>query len=70
MPAFADNVGDADLQLLIRNALEKLPEDSIVKIKIHGDVHKDSLSAVTAASLRSLSPPTMNVIAVLVDHRR
>jgi DNA repair exonuclease SbcCD nuclease subunit len=66
----ADNLGDADLQLLIRNTLEKLPEDSVVKIKIHGDVHKDSLSAVTAASLRSLSPPTMNVGVVLADHGR
>jgi DNA repair exonuclease SbcCD nuclease subunit len=66
----ADNLGDADLQLLIRHALEPLPEDSVVKIKIHGDVHKDSLSAVTAASLRSLAPPTMNVSAVLVDHKR
>jgi exonuclease SbcD len=66
----ADNLGDADLQLLIRNTLEKLPEDSVVKIKIHGDVHKDSYSAVTAASLRSLSPPTMNVGVVLADHGR
>jgi hypothetical protein len=63
-------LGDADLQLLIRNTLEKLHEDSVVKIKIYGEVHKDSLSAVTAASLRSLAPPTMNVSAVLVDHRR
>jgi DNA repair exonuclease SbcCD nuclease subunit len=66
----ADSLGDVELSLLIRNTLEKLPEDSIVKIKLYGEVHKDSLSGVTAASLRSLAPPTMNVIAVLFDNRR
>lgn len=66
----AGNLGDAELRSLIRNTLEKLPEDSVVKVKIYGEVHNDSLSAVTAATLRSLAPPTMNVSAVLVDHKR
>jgi hypothetical protein len=66
----AGNLGDVELRSLIRNTLEKLPEDSVVKVKIHGEVHNDSLSAVTAATLRSLAPPTMNVSAVLFDNGR
>ncbi len=55
------------LESRIRRNLECLPRDSVVKIKIHGHLSSDLLKLVSAKSLRSLAPATMNVTTALVD---
>jgi len=59
----------AELKSWILKNLEAFPQDSVVKIRIHGKLGEDSLKVVSAASLRSLVPPTMNVDVVLADYR-
>ena len=49
-----------ELKSWIRARLEALPEDSIVKLKIHGKISRDAERVLRAAALRSLAPPTMN----------
>ncbi|MCK4765960.1 MAG: metallophosphoesterase [Candidatus Aminicenantes bacterium] len=51
----------AELESGIKNILEKLPADSIVKLKIIDKVEEEALPVLRAASLRSIAPPTMNV---------
>jgi exonuclease SbcD len=51
----------AGLKSWLTEKLEPLPRDSVVKIRIHGNLSADSLKVVNAASLRSLTPPAMNV---------
>jgi len=45
----------------ITAALEELPGDAVVKIRIHGGLRPTETEALGAANLRSLTPPTMNV---------
>jgi exonuclease SbcD len=49
------------LEHIIRQTLEKLDPDSIVKIHLQGQVGEDALSVLRAESLRSLYPSQMNV---------
>ena len=58
-----------ELKSLIEDTLKKLPEDSVVKIRISGNIDENSAAVVTAKSLRSLAPQTMNINAILVDHK-
>jgi DNA repair exonuclease SbcCD nuclease subunit len=50
-----------DIESSLRKALEKLPPDGVVSIKIHGRLTKKELDVLSAPSLRSIAPPTMNV---------
>jgi DNA repair exonuclease SbcCD nuclease subunit len=57
----------AQLRSWIKHNLEGLPQDSVVKLKIHGKLSPDLLNIVSANSLRSLVPATMNVTTSLAD---
>jgi len=57
----------AQLESWIKRNLECLPRDSVVRIKIHGNLSPDLLKLVSAKSLRSLAPATMNITTALVD---
>jgi exonuclease SbcD len=56
----ADNIRQ-DFGSALKKRLDKLPADGIVSLRIRGKVGKDALSVLSAASLRSLTPSTMNV---------
>jgi hypothetical protein len=58
---------NAELRSWIGTRLSLLPEDSIVKLKIHGSVSQQAMPVLNAASLRALAPPTMNIDAVFLD---
>ncbi|MFH1134871.1 MAG: metallophosphoesterase [Pseudomonadota bacterium] len=45
----------------LRAALSDLPGDGVVKIKVEGRPKPETLAVLSAASLRRLAPPTMNV---------
>ena len=53
-----------ELGAWLKNSLEQLPPDSVVKLKIHGEVTADVMNVLRAPSLRSLAPGTMNIAAV------
>jgi hypothetical protein len=63
----ATDLTAAQLESWLKENLECLPQDSVVKIKIQGNIAPDLLRIVSAASLRSLAPGTMNVTTALVD---
>lgn len=63
----ATDLTAAQLELWLQENLECLPQDSVVKIKIHGNISPELLKIISASSLRSLAPTTMNVTTSLVD---
>jgi len=63
--------GDMDVAKLrsyLESTIGELPEDGIVKLKIHGRVSQEAMTVLRAASLRSLAPPTMNIDAAFQDY--
>ncbi len=63
----ASSKNNAELRSWIETRLTVLPEDSIVKLKIHDTVSQQAMEVLSAAALRALAPPTMNINAVFVD---
>ena len=53
----------AELEAWIKNSLAELPRDSVVKLKIHGVVTDETMQVLSAPTLRSLAPHTMNISA-------
>jgi DNA repair exonuclease SbcCD nuclease subunit len=51
----------------LKKALERLPPDGVVSLKIRGRLTKTELDVLSAPSLRSIAPPTMNVSVVFKD---
>ncbi len=50
-----------ELRSRIEGKIAELPEDAIVKLKIHGRISQDAMAVLQAAPLRSIAPPTMNI---------
>jgi DNA repair exonuclease SbcCD nuclease subunit len=59
-----------ELKTWITHHFEKLPEDSVVKLKIHGKISPESGAILSAPSLRSLAPPSMNVTSAFIEAMR
>jgi exonuclease SbcD len=57
------------LEEWIKKSLSRLPKESVVKIRIRGRLPNEAMEVLKAESLRSLSPPTMNLAVTLVDYR-
>ncbi|MBT8371226.1 MAG: hypothetical protein KJO34_09710, partial [Deltaproteobacteria bacterium] len=51
----------AQFRAWIQHKVEKLSPDSIVNLRIHGNIPTSAMEVLGAASLRSLVPPTMNI---------
>jgi DNA repair exonuclease SbcCD nuclease subunit len=66
----ASNMKNAELRSWIETRLTGLPEDSIVKVKIHDTVSQQAMEVLSAAALRTLAPTTMNINAVFVEAQR
>ena len=60
----ASNMGNTRLRSWIESRIQELPEDSIVKIKIHDTVTEKAMEILSAPALRAIAPKTMNVDAV------
>jgi DNA repair exonuclease SbcCD nuclease subunit len=65
----AARMNNAQLSSWIETRLSVLPEDSIVKLKIHDSVSQQAMEVLNAAALRALAPSTMNIDAVFVETR-
>jgi len=56
--------GDMDAAMLrswLESTIGELPQDGIVKLKIHGRISQAAMAVLRATSLRALAPPTMNI---------
>jgi hypothetical protein len=58
----------AELRSWLESNIGELPEDAIVKLKIHGRISQDAMVVLRAASLRSLAPSTMNIDTAFKDY--
>jgi exonuclease SbcD len=56
------------LRTWIQSRLFEIPEDSVLKIRVHGQISEEALHVISAPSLRALAPATMNIEALPVDH--
>ena len=66
----ATKMNDEQLRSWIEAQLRPLPEDSIVKLRIHGSVSQKAMQVLSAAALRALAPTTMNIDAFFIEARR
>ena len=55
------NMSAVELRSYLESTIGELPEDGIVKLKIHGRISLEAMTVLRSASLRSLAPPTMNI---------
>jgi exonuclease SbcD len=60
----------SDFEGSLRNALEELHSHSVVKLKIKGRLTRPQLQILSAPSIRSIAPPTMNVTVRRTDGTR
>lgn len=58
-----------ELDTQLTAALADAPPDAVLRIRIHGEVPPEARPSLSAARLRSLTPPQMNLEVVLVDER-
>lgn len=54
----------------IRSRLTEIPDDSVVKLRVHGCIPEDAMRIFRAPYLRALALPSMNIDATLVEFRR
>jgi len=57
-----------EIQAWIQSRLFEIPQDSIVKLKVHGRISESAMAVFSAPSLRALAPETINIDATLVDY--
>jgi hypothetical protein len=61
---------NVDLRSWLETRLAAIPEDSIVKLKIHDTVSHQAMEVLCAPALRALAPATMNIDAVFIEARK
>jgi DNA repair exonuclease SbcCD nuclease subunit len=66
----ASNMNMDELRSWIETRIWDLPEDSILRIKIHDSVSSRAMEVLSAPALRNLAPATMNIDAVFTETRR
>lgn len=66
----ADGINADVLKALIKKSLHPLPPDSVVRLRIYGRLPDASLGIVSARSLRTLAPSTMDLTVTLPDYRK
>jgi DNA repair protein SbcD/Mre11 len=57
----AGNLGAEALRRALRDLLDEAPADAILRIRVRGEAHRVDWRALSAAQIRRLAPPTMNV---------
>ena len=59
----ATGIGSKQIRARIQSRLSEIPEDSVVQIKVHGDLSEEALQVLSAPALRALAPASMNIIS-------
>jgi hypothetical protein len=55
------------LRVAARDAIARAPDDAVLTLRVHGELTDAHWPALTAATLRAVAPPTMNVDVIPVD---
>jgi exonuclease SbcD len=63
----AGSMSGEEMRGWIKKNLDELPEESVVKLNIHGKLSPGALEVLRAEAMRSLVPPGMNVTVSLMD---
>jgi DNA repair exonuclease SbcCD nuclease subunit len=63
----ADGLRRADLEVALRQAIARAPEDAVLRLRITGHIGDGALPAISAARVRALAPRTMVVEVRIVD---
>jgi exonuclease SbcD len=58
-----------DLEGTLPDLISELPDDAVLRVRIHGTASADARPLLTAAHMRELAPPTMNIEVLLGDER-
>ena len=66
----AGNMRGPQIESWIRSRLADIPADSVVKLKVHGEISDEAMRVFSAPFLRELAPATMNIEAALVEYSR
>lgn len=56
-----DSTSAVDLRSIVRAAVDDAPTDAVLRIRVHVGSDRDTDLGLSAANLRALTPPTMNV---------
>jgi DNA repair exonuclease SbcCD nuclease subunit len=56
-----DSCSDSELEARLRALLTDVPSDAVLTIRVDGTMTPHAARLLSAANLRSLAPPTMNV---------
>ena len=56
-----------EIRIALKHMLKRLPPDTIVKLKVLGQVTNDQMQSLRASALRSTAKTTMNISAVFTD---
>jgi DNA repair exonuclease SbcCD nuclease subunit len=64
----AAGMNSSQIQAWIQSRLFEIPQDSIVKLKVHGKIPEEAMAVFSAPTLRALAPETMNISATLVEY--
>ena len=64
------NMDAAKLRSYLKSTIGDLPQDGIVKLKIHGRISQEAMGVLHAASLRAIAPPTMNIDTAFWERTR
>lgn len=54
-------IADADLEVRLRSLIDEAPADAVLTIRVDGTITEGAARLLSAATLRSLAPATMNV---------
>lgn len=60
----------AALAVRIGTVVQRVPEEAVLRVRVHGHPTPEARRVLGAGYLRDLAPPTMNVDVVLVDEPR
>jgi DNA repair exonuclease SbcCD nuclease subunit len=67
----ADAASPGTLGSKVKSAIAAASADAVLRLRIHGDLSEGARAAVTAANLRAIAPPTMNVeVRLMTDSER
>ncbi|MCO4769359.1 MAG: metallophosphoesterase [Deltaproteobacteria bacterium] len=61
LPLHVRGLTAASVEAVLRDRIAELPQDAIVRVQVLGSPEADIARALTAARLRKLAPPTMNI---------
>ncbi len=63
----ADGLGPTELRRLVQAAVRRVPEDSVLRLRLRGRIQPGALGVLGAERLRALAPAAMNLDVILHD---